>query len=169
MKFRRSTALTGNASTSWTRFRSSAQSIRVDGSEGRQARRTWERREPRNRGWVTASASEDGKVDGFTILDRVAVVAAVLSGEQLPFFVSLMATRHRNGTTLSPRKECGGEHTVEPDQGWARRRDQRCQRARNCMATLRGASRYPMVCGLRTRCGRRLHAEPLKVSGGLAQ
>ena len=90
MNFRRPPHGQAKASTSWTRFRSSAQSIRVDGSR-RAAGATYlgATGAPQCGAGSLHRRARIGKVDGFTIrataIAVVAAVAAVLSGEQLPF------------------------------------------------------------------------------------
>ncbi len=80
------------------------------------------------RGRVTASASEDGQGGRFhdsCDRDRRGSCGTVRGAAAV--FVSLMATRQpERNDLLSPRR-VRREHTVEPDQGVARRRDQRCQ------------------------------------------
>ena len=94
----------------------------VPGGDGGRARRSW----------AAAPVREDWQgVDDLTIratvLAVVAAAAAVLSREQLPSSSRTMATRRPDRNDfLSPRR-VRREHAVEPDQGVARWRNQRCK------------------------------------------
>jgi hypothetical protein len=88
MNFRRLPHGQANASTSWTRFRSSAQSIRVDGSwTAAGATYLGEMAAVQDRAGSRHRCARNGSVDDLAIRATVFVVAAaaaVLSAEQLP-------------------------------------------------------------------------------------
>ena len=83
------------------------------------------------RGWVTASASKDWQGGRFhDSCDRHRRRSCDSCGTvrgAAAVFVSLMATRQPERNDLLAPRRVRREHAVEPDQGVARRRDQRCQ------------------------------------------
>jgi len=99
----------------------------VDGfTEGRQARRTWERREPRNAG-LRHCIGERGLARWTVYHDscgprcrrRLAAASVAVRRVSSVFVLGLMATKAtRSATTFSLQEECvRSKHTVEPDSG----------------------------------------------------
>ena len=139
--FRRPPHVHARASTSWTRFRrlrpvNTCRRLmdgglgNVPGGDGGRARRSW----------VAARVREDwqeGRFDDSCDRGRCRRCRrwrgrrGGLSGAGAVFAVLVATRRPDRNDFLSPRR-VRREHTVEPDQGVARRRDQRCQRGVPC-------------------------------------